>query len=86
MTFDPPQWMRQRQVRTDELATGQFKATGPNLPEAVFGVRVGESLRWQAYLKNAADGPDVAATAEEFPSAAEALDAAFELYRTHIVV
>lgn len=86
MIIDVPQWMRQRQVKTEELGTGQFKATGPNLPESVFGVRVGESLRWQAYLKKTADGPDVAATGDEFPSPHEALDAAFELYRTHVVV
>jgi len=86
MTLDLPFWIRQRQAKVEELNTGTYKITGPNLPEAVVSVRIDDSLRWRAALQTKADGPDIAGTQAEFATPKQALSAAFELYRTHFVV
>jgi hypothetical protein len=86
MNLDLPFWCRQRQAKVEELSTGRYKITGPNLPEAVVSVRIGDDLQWQAVLQNKADGPEVDATGFEFANARDALAAAFELYRRQVIV
>ena len=86
MKLDLPFWCRQRQAKVEELATGRYKLTGPNLPEAVASIRIGPDLYWQAVLQSTADGPAVDATGYEFSTARDALAAAFELYRRHMIV
>lgn len=76
-----PFWFKQRQCKA-EPAGELMKLTGPNLGEAFVRVAfTGE--KWTAALRRAADGPDVAAA--ESANAKLAWEAAFELYRTHVI-
>lgn len=86
MTLDLPFWIKQRQAKLEELSTGRYKVSGPNLSEAVITVRIGDNLRWQGVLQTGNDGSDIDATSFSFASAKDALTATFELYRTHMIV
>jgi hypothetical protein len=44
-----------------------------------------DNLRWQAVLREKADGSEIEATPPTFENAQDALAAAFELYRKHFV-
>ena len=57
-----------------------------NLGEAFLGIRRGENNLWRAALRLTADGPEVAATEPEFDNPTDAWEAAFELYRTTVIV
>jgi hypothetical protein len=82
--LDIPSWVKGRQAKVEPLGQGAYNVTGPNLPGAIVGVRMTEDLRWQGFLKAAADGPDTSA-APPVDNAHDALFAAFELYREHII-
>ena len=84
MTPHPPLWFKQRQCKA-EPADGLLKVTGPNLGEAFLHVAQDAGQGWKAGLRLQAAGPDVAATEPEMDSQADAWDAAFELYRTHVI-
>lgn len=84
MTLDTPFWVKQRQVRIEESGQGTWKVGGPNLPDAVLSVRIGPNLRWQAALQDKS-GAEQAFTVHEFATIKEAVSAAFELYRNHII-
>ncbi len=84
MKLDLPFWFRQRQAKADELAQGSYRITGPNLPEGVVSIRIGDDLLWRGVLQAKADGPEVAVTAG-YPVAKEAMTAAFDLYRVHMI-
>lgn len=86
MNLDLPFWCRQRQAKVESISTGRYKVTGPNLPEAVVSIRIGDGLNWQALVQNKADGPEVDSTGYEFSTARDALAAAFELYRRNMIV
>lgn len=83
--LDLPYWFKQRQARTEELGAGRWRITGPNLADAVIGVRMADNLKWQAFVSDTAAGPDVSATDPSLPTARDALAAAFELYRGRFV-
>jgi hypothetical protein len=85
MTLDLPYWFKQRQARSEDLGRGQWKITGPNLPEAVIGVRMLDNLKWQAFVRPAPDAPEIAQSEPILPTAREALAGAFELYRDRFV-
>jgi hypothetical protein len=85
MTLDLPFWIKQRQVKVEEIATGTYRVTGPNLPEAVVGIRMTDDLHWQVWLRDKIDGPDVAASVATYESARDALGVAFEMYRERYV-
>lgn len=85
MTPDYPFWFKQRQVTATPVGTGTFECSGPNLKPAVIGVRIRDDLRWEAFVKEKADGPDVAISPAPSADARDATDAAFELYRNYIV-
>jgi hypothetical protein len=85
MTLDLPYWIKQRQAKATDLGNGLWKLNGPNLTEAVIGVSMGENLRWQAFLRSTAEGPNLDTTAADLPTARDALAAAFELYRERFV-
>jgi hypothetical protein len=80
-----PFWFKQRQCKAEPAGENALKATGPNLGEAYLRVEP-DGGRWRASLRQKPDGADVAATAAKFPSPAEAWEAAFELYRVHVIV
>jgi hypothetical protein len=83
--LDIPSWVKGRQAQVEPVGEGAYRVTGPNLPEAVVGVRMTDDLRWQGFLRAAADGPDVAAGTSTQSTARDALYAAFELYREHMI-
>lgn len=85
MKPDLPFWVKQRQISAEEIATGVLKLSGPNIPEAVVGVRINNDLRWQGFVRETADGLDLDATDPVYPEPREALAAAFELYRNRRV-
>jgi hypothetical protein len=82
--LDIPSWVKGRQAKVESLGQGAYKVTGPNLPNAVVGVRMTEDLRWQGFLKDTADGVDTA-TAPPLDNAHDALFASFELYRERMI-
>lgn len=82
-----PFWFKQRQLKAEPAGDDSIlKVTGPNLGEAFLRIARGENQRWLAAMRLAADGPDVAATEPEFDNPTDAWEAAFELYRTHVIV
>ena len=85
MDLDLPFWFKQRQAKAEEVGPGTYKVTGPNLNPGVVTIRMDDNLRWLAALKADTNGPDIAATEPNFPSAREAMFAAFEMYRTHMI-
>jgi hypothetical protein len=85
MTPDLPYWLKQRQAKVEDLGKGLWKIVGPNLSDAVVGVRMEANLRWQGLLKSTAEGPELATTEPTLGTARDALAAAFELYRERFV-
>ena len=57
-----------------------------NLAEAYLHVSPGENGTWKAGLRYSPEGPDAVTALAEQPSARAAWDAAFELYRTQVIV
>lgn len=87
MVPTPPFWFRQRQCKAEPAGDeNTLKVSGPNLGEAFLRIERGENNRWRASLRPSADGPETAATEAEFEDAVDAWEAAFELYRTHVIV
>ena len=81
-----PSWFKQRQCKAELAGENVLRVSGPNLGDAYVLIRRAENGRWQAALRSAADGPDVAATDAEISSPQDTWDAAFELYRNHVIV
>jgi hypothetical protein len=82
-----PFWFKQRQCKAEPAGNDHvLRVTGPNLGEAFLYVVPGDVQRWRAGLRLTADGADVATTDAEIPTQREAWDAAFELYRDHVIV
>jgi hypothetical protein len=81
-----PFWFKQRQCKAEPAGDNVLRVSGPNLGDAYIVIRRAENGRWQAALRSAVDGADVAATDAEIGSSQEAWDAAFELYRDHLIV
>jgi hypothetical protein len=82
-----PFWFKQRQCKYEPAGDDQtLKVSGPNLGEAFLHVGRGENNRWRAAMRLTADGPEVAGTEAEFDNTTDAWEAAFELYRTHVIV
>jgi hypothetical protein len=80
-----PFWFKQRQCKAEPAGERMLKVSGPNLAEAYIYI-ARENDRWKAGLRKAADGPDVATAESEKPSEQAAWEAAFELYRLHLIV
>jgi hypothetical protein len=83
--IDIPSWVKGRQTKVEPVGQGMYRVTGPNLPDAVIGARMTDDLRWQGFLRATADGPDIAVGSSTLSSAHDALYAAFELYREHMI-
>lgn len=86
MSLVRPFWFAQRQGKAEEAGPNLYKLTGPNLREALIGVRQAANARWIAFVRAAPDGPDLGATAPEIPTEYEAWAAAFELFRNRFVI
>jgi hypothetical protein len=82
-----PFWFKQRQCKAEPAGDeNTLKVSGPNLGEAFIGISRGENMRWRALLRMSADGPEMAATEPEFDNPIDAWEAAFELFRTSVIV
>ncbi len=81
-----PFWFKQRQAKMESAGTDAYRLTAPNLPEAFLGIRKNNDGRWGAWLRLAADGPEVGSTAAAYDTPREAWDAGFELYRRELVI
>jgi hypothetical protein len=81
-----PSWFKGRQCKAEPAGDNVLRVTGPNLGDAYVAIRPEGEHRWRAALRLAADGPDVAVTEPELETLQDAWDAAFELYRTHVIV
>ena len=83
--LDIPSWVKGRQAKVVPIGAAMYRITGPNLPEAVVGVRMTDDMRWQGYLRAKEDGPDLAAATVTQAAARDALYSAFELYREKMI-
>jgi hypothetical protein len=82
-----PFWFKQRQCRAESAGDDQtLKVSGPNLGEAIIGIARGENDRWRAFMRLSADGAETAGTEPEFDNPSDAWEAAFELFRTGVIV
>jgi hypothetical protein len=86
MPLVTPYWFPARQGKAEEVGPNSYRLTAPNLREAFVSIREAPDGRWSAALRLTADGPDVAVTGADFPTAYDAWEAAFELYRKEVVV
>src|SRR5262245_40200668 len=80
-----PSWFKQRQAKAEAAGDNTFRLTGPNLREAYISIRQAENGRWSAALRPAATEPETAVTEPVFEKPSAAWEAAFELYRSHVV-
>lgn len=81
-----PSWFKQRQGKAEKVGEDVYRLTAPQLADYFIAIRRGEDGRWTAALRAQADGPDLAVTEPADQSRGDAWGAAFELYRTHVVV
>jgi hypothetical protein len=79
-----PFWFKQRQCQAEPVGENVLKLTGPILPEAFIRIDRDDSGSWRAAIRTAVDGPDER-TAVDLPGPKEAWEAAFELYRLHLI-
>jgi hypothetical protein len=63
-----------------------LKVTGPNLGDFYLRIQQEPNGRWRAALRSTPDGEDLARSDGECADAKAAWQAAFELYRTHLLV
>lgn len=80
-----PFWFKQRQGKAEEAGQDTLRLYGPNMPEAFIATRKVDNGHWQAVLRLNADGPDLVTTTPEFDNTLEAWEAAFELFRGHVL-
>ena len=81
-----PFWFRLRQGKAEPAGADTYRLTAPNLGEAYIGIRPAEHCGWLAVLKTSPDGPDVAVAGDPSATVPDAWEAAFELYRVHLVI
>jgi len=80
-----PTWFKGRQGKTESAGDNRLKLTGPNLVEAVIGIRAAEPGGWHGFVRKDADGADLDATHTALPDQNEAWSAAFEMFRNRFV-
>ncbi|MFN4259153.1 MAG: hypothetical protein ACK4RK_07630 [Gemmataceae bacterium] len=82
----PPSWFKYRQGKV-EMVNGQTcKLTAPNLPEVFLRIQQEAEDKWSADLRLGAEEPVLARSNVDLPNPIAAWEAAFELYRQHVVV
>lgn len=82
----PPFWFILRQAKVEPAGDYLLRLKAPNSPEAYILIRKGENGLWSAALRKQADAPDIAVTDPKYSEEYDAWNAAFELYRTEIVI
>jgi hypothetical protein len=87
MALIVPSWFKQRQGKAEAAGSEQtYRLTAPNLGEAFVSIQQSEKDGWCASLRRSLEGPEEAVTEGPFATPGEAWEAAFELYRIHVVV
>jgi hypothetical protein len=81
-----PAWFKGRQGKAEESAPGLLKLTAPNLREWYLGLRRLDDGHWQAFLRDRPDGSDVSVIDLEPMPEYDAWEAAFEVYRNHVII
>jgi hypothetical protein len=81
-----PSWFKQRQGKAEPAGENIYRLTAPNMGEAFIRIQPAPNGKWSAYLRGAAEGPDLEASAPELDTAPEAWQAAFEYYRTTLLI
>jgi hypothetical protein len=49
--IDIPSWVKGRQANVEPIGQGLYRVTGPNLPEAIVGVRMTTARRSRSALR-----------------------------------
>src|SRR5262245_28792677 len=81
-----PSWFKQRQGKAEPVGDGHVqRLTAPNLGDAWIAITRNDNARWSASVGRKEGGTDLAATEATFATAQDAWEAAFELYRIHVV-
>jgi hypothetical protein len=80
-----PSWFKGRQGKVEEAGPTVLKLTAPNLAPWFVGIRRAER-GWMAFVRDSADGPDAVVVELGAVPEYDAWEAAFELYREHVVV
>ena len=80
-----PPWFKQRQGKAEAAGDNLLRLTAPNMGEAFIGIQANGDGAWSAFLREWADREPVAQDGP-FVSAVDAWSAAFELYRSVLVV
>lgn len=86
MAVVTPFWFKQRQAKLEEAGPNLVRVSGPNLKEAFVGIRQEGTGLWSAFVRTAADGPDVYATPASIANVYSAWEAAFEVYRNQMII
>jgi hypothetical protein len=86
MAVTVPSWFKGRQGKAEEIAPGLLKLTAPNVKEWFIGIRRQDGGGWMVVLRDSADGPDVVAIELAVVPEYDAWEAAFEVYRNHVIV
>ena len=81
-----PTWFKYRQGKLEEAGPDLFRLHGPNLVEGIIGVHQQKDGKFAAFLRDKADGDDLVRTDPVIPTAYEAWEAAFELFRGRKVI
>jgi hypothetical protein len=81
-----PSWFKGRQGKAEETSPGLLKLTAPNLKEWFVGIRQLDRGNWLAELRDRADGPDAVAVELGPIPEYDAWEAAFEIYRNHVII
>lgn len=87
MTVVVPTWFKGRQGKIEEVSPGVLKLSAPNLKEWYLALHRTTDGHWLAALRPGADASDaVTQSLDASRSEYEAWDAAFEVYRNHVVI
>ena len=81
-----PSWFKQRQGKAEPAGENTYRLTAPNMGEAFIRIQRDNSGKWSASLRETSEGPDLELSAPEWENEPEAWQAAFEYYRTALVV
>jgi hypothetical protein len=80
-----PSWFKGRQGKAEEVSPNLLKLTAPNANVWFVGIRRSE-FGWTAFVRDSADGPDAVAVDIRPLPEYDAWEAAFEVYRKHVIV
>jgi hypothetical protein len=80
-----PSWFKQRQAKAEPAGDHLYRLGGPNLGESFLSIRQSEDGKWRAALRPGASTDEIT-TEPIFDTEHDAWEAAFELYRNHVII